>query len=251
MERTLDPAIKAAFAKLDKIDEHFRDLLQRAYERGHLNAKQILHIAKAIQEGKIDEVAVRASLEKLDQVKDKLDKDDTLQVVDESEKALSKYSTEQLEKWLAKHDTEEPGIAPVFGQQLLQVRKELSRRRKQSTNENVPLPGEPLSTSSTVGLGRDVGRAIKDALHQIGEELASMKMRNVEEGTFDIYVTYKNGNDDVFSFHVDTQASKLHLQDHSGNTELGSLKIRPSGEVSLNPVQISSSLVQHWGSVQE
>lgn len=248
MERTLDPAIKAAFSKLDKIDEHFRDLLQRAYERGHLNARQILHIAKAIQEGRVDEVAVRASLEKLDQVKDKLDKDDTLQVVDESEKALSKYSTEQLEKWLARNDTEEPGIAPVFGKQLLQVRKELSKRKQQSTNEEVPPTGEALSTSSTVDLGKDVGRAVKDALRQIGEELASMKMRNVEEGTFDIYVTYKNGHDDVFSFHVDTQASKLHLQDHSGSVEVGSLKIRPSGEVTLNPVQISSSLVQHWGS---
>lgn len=76
---------------------------------------------------------MRELLNKLDE---NLEKQDELNSgeVNESAKQFGQMSIEQLEAWLAKNDTDEPGISPVFGQQIKAAHAAL-KKKKASVNE--------------------------------------------------------------------------------------------------------------------
>ena len=76
-------------------------------------------------ETNMEEINMRELLDKLD---------DNDKKIDESAKQFGQMSVQQLEQWLAKNDTDEPGISPVFGQQIKAAHAAL-RKKKASVNE--------------------------------------------------------------------------------------------------------------------
>ena len=81
----------------------------------------------------MEELNMRELLNKLDENLDKMDELNSGEV-NESAKQFGQMSIEQLEAWLAKNDTDEPGISPVFGQQIKAAHAAL-KKKKASVNE--------------------------------------------------------------------------------------------------------------------
>ena len=65
----------------------------------------------------------------------------------------------------------------------------------------------------TKAIARKVGEAVAKALHSLGDEVGHMKAKNIEPNSFEIYIEYKNDNEDQFSFYI--KDDSLHLVDFS------------------------------------
>ena len=81
----------------------------------------------------------------------------------------------------------------------------------------------------------------------MGDELATMKVKHIEEGSFDIHVQYKKDTStDDFSFHI--SGDDLHLTDFSFDKVVGSVGVKPSGEPIVHVDVIANELTKHWKS---
>tara|TARA_R110000737_G_scaffold125233_1_gene157807 strand:+ start:693 stop:4139 length:3447 start_codon:yes stop_codon:yes gene_type:complete len=103
------------------------------------------------------------------------------------------------------------------------------------------------TVDQTKAIAKQVGAAVAKALKVGGEEVASMKGKNIEENSFDIYVQYKNNSDDSFSFHI--EKDKLILADFSFSKVMGEVGIKPSGEAIVMVDVIADNLNTHFKSL--
>lgn len=107
--------------------------------------------------------------------------------------------------------------------------------------------GIQFSVEETKAISREVGKAVAKGLKTMGDELASMKVKNIEEGSFDIHVQYKKDTStDDFSFYI--TGDDLHLVDFSFDKVVGSVGVKPSGEPIVHVDVIANELVKHWSS---
>ena len=109
--------------------------------------------------------------------------------------------------------------------------------------------GMKFSVEETKTIARSVGKAVAMGLKNLGDEVGSMKAKNIEENSFEIYVEYKNDRTDTFSFYI--VEDTLHLTDFSFNVEIGDVGVKPSGEAQINVDVIANELQKHWSSQNE
>ena len=105
------------------------------------------------------------------------------------------------------------------------------------------------SIDETKAIAKKVGEAVAKSLKSLGDDVASMKGRNIEPNSFEIYVQYKNGKDDEFSFYISND--KLNLTDFSFNKELVDVGVKPSGEPIINVDVLVNELNKHFKSLGE
>ena len=105
------------------------------------------------------------------------------------------------------------------------------------------------SIDETKAIAKKVGEAVAKSLKSLGDDVASMKGKNIEPNSFEIYVQYKNGKDDEFSFYISND--KLNLQDFSFNKELVDVGVKPSGEPIINVDVLVNELNKHFKSLGE
>ena len=101
----------------------------------------------------------------------------------------------------------------------------------------------------TKAVAKKVGEAVAKSLKSLGDDVASMKAKNIEENSFEIYVQYKSGKDDEFSFLI--ADDKLILQDFTFTKELVSVGVKPSGEPIVQVDVLANELVKHFKSLSE
>jgi hypothetical protein len=109
--------------------------------------------------------------------------------------------------------------------------------------------GMKFSVEETKTIARSVGKAVAIGLKNLGDEIGSMKAKNIEENSFEIYVEYKNDKTDTFAFYI--VEDTLHLTDFSFNVEIGDVGVKPSGEAQINVDVIANELQKHWSSQNE
>lgn len=109
--------------------------------------------------------------------------------------------------------------------------------------------GVKFSQSETTAIAKETGKALAKALKSVGDEIAHMKAKDIEENSFEIYVEYKNESDDQFSFYIVDDT--LHLQDFSFDKELVDVGVKPSGEAIVHVDVLSNELIKHFRSLQE
>ena len=110
--------------------------------------------------------------------------------------------------------------------------------------------GVKFSIDETKAIARKVGKAVAKSLKNLGDEVAHMKARDIEENSFEIYVEYKNGNEDQFSFYIN-EDDALHLTDFSFDKEISDVGVKPSGEAVVNVDVIANELQKHFKSMNE
>lgn len=116
----------------------------------------------------------------------------------------------------------------------------------QLTNEN---EGMEFSIEETKAIAKEVAKSLLDALREVGDEVASGKIRNIEENSFDIFVEYKNDFEDEFSFYI--KDDTLHLIDFSFEKPVGEVGVKPSGEAIIHKDVITANLVKHFQALNE
>lgn len=109
--------------------------------------------------------------------------------------------------------------------------------------------GVAFSIDETKAIATKVGKAVAMSLKSLGDQVTSMKAKHIEENSFEIYVQYKNGADDQFSFYV--SGDTLHLVDFSFDKELVDVGVKPSGEAIVNVDVLANELVKHFKSTNE
>ena len=109
--------------------------------------------------------------------------------------------------------------------------------------------GVKFTKEETMAIAKDVGKAVAKALNDVGDEVAHMKAKDISEGSFEIYVEYKNGSDDQFSFYISDDT--LHLQDFSFDKELVDVGVKPSGEAIVHVDVLANELLKHFKSLSE
>ena len=109
--------------------------------------------------------------------------------------------------------------------------------------------GIKFNVEETKAIAIKVGKSVAMALKSLGDDVTSMKAKNIEEASFEIYVQYKNGSDDSFSFYI--KEDTLHLQDFSFDKPLADVGVKPSGEAIVNVDVLSNELQKHFKSLSE
>jgi hypothetical protein len=109
--------------------------------------------------------------------------------------------------------------------------------------------GIEFSVEETKVIAKEVGKALVGALREVGDEIETVKGRNVEPNSFEIYVKYKNDFEDEFSFYISGDA--LHLVDFSFDKEIGDVGVKPSGEAIVHVDVIKNNLVKHFKALNE
>lgn len=77
-----------------------------------------------------------------------------------SEINFSKMSDSKLKLWLKKNDSDEPGMAPVYGKQVLNAKKELKKRKLKESDMN---------TAQVTMASKDMVDKIQGMLEDLGE----------------------------------------------------------------------------------
>jgi len=105
---------------------------------------------------------------------------------------------------------------------------------------------EALDDATLKDLGKQTGKAVVAALHQMGDEISDVRLviQGKYDNSFAVKVTYKNNEIDVFDFSVDN--GKLVHHDHSGNYELTNVTVKPSGGVIINAVEAARNMVNKF-----
>lgn len=105
---------------------------------------------------------------------------------------------------------------------------------------------EALDDATLKDLGRQTGKAVVAALHQVGDEISDIRLtiHGKYDNSFAVRVTYKNKEVDVFEFSV--RDGKLMHDDHSGSYELTKVAVKPSGGVIINGVEAARNLVKKF-----
>ena len=110
--------------------------------------------------------------------------------------------------------------------------------------------GITFSKEETAAIAKEVGRGVAKALKSLGDEIAHMKVRDLEPNSFEIYVQYKKDNiDDQFSFYISEDT--LHLVDFSFDKELVDVGVKPSGEAIVHVDVLANELQKHFKSLSE
>jgi len=107
--------------------------------------------------------------------------------------------------------------------------------------------GVEFSKEETATISKEVGKALAIALRGAGDEVDSMKVKNIEPNSFEIYVVYKNEVDDQFSFYISEDT--LHLVDFSFDKELTDVGVKPSGEPVVHVDVLANELTKHFKSL--
>ena len=105
------------------------------------------------------------------------------------------------------------------------------------------------TVEETKAIAKEVAKSLLAALRDAGDEVASGKIRNIEENSFDIFVEYKNDFEDEFSFYI--KDDTLHLVDFSFDKEIGEVGVKPSGEAIVHKDVITNNLVKHFQALNE
>ena len=105
------------------------------------------------------------------------------------------------------------------------------------------------SLDETKAIAKKVGEAVAKSLKSLGDDVGSMKAKSIEPNSFEIYVQYKSGKDDEFSFLINKD--KLVLQDFSFSKDLVSVGVKPSGEPIIQVDVLANELVKHFKSLSE
>ena len=105
------------------------------------------------------------------------------------------------------------------------------------------------TVEETKAIAKEVAKSLLAALRDVGDEVASGKIRNIEENSFDIFVEYKNDFEDEFSFYI--KDDTLHLVDFSFDKEIGEVGVKPSGEAIIHKDVITNNLVKHFQALNE
>ena len=105
------------------------------------------------------------------------------------------------------------------------------------------------SVEETKSIAKSVGKALAIALKSVGDDIAHMKAKKIEENSFEVYVEYKNGSEDQFSFYISDDT--LHLVDFSFDKELVDVGVKPSGEAVVNVDVLANELIKHFKSLNE
>jgi len=97
----------------------------------------------------------------------------------------------------------------------------------------------------------EVGKALNLALEEIGEEVTSMRVKNIEGdpkgGSFELLTDYKNNPEgDEFSFYI--SGNELHLTDFTFDKVIGEVGVLPSGKPVVNRDIIKNNLIKHFRS---
>ena len=109
--------------------------------------------------------------------------------------------------------------------------------------------GVKFSIDETKSIAKSVGKAVAISLKSLGDEVAHMKAKNIEENSFEIYVEYKNNSSDQFSFYITDDS--LHLVDFSFDKEISDVGVKPSGEAVVNVDVLANELVKHFRAANE
>lgn len=109
--------------------------------------------------------------------------------------------------------------------------------------------GVQFSQQETAIITKEVGKVLLDALREVGDEVDSMKGRNIQPNNFNIYVKYKSDFEDEFNFII--QDNVIILVDQNTSTELGEVGAKPSGEPIVHDTIIKSNLIKHFRSINE
>ena len=109
--------------------------------------------------------------------------------------------------------------------------------------------GTKFSVDETKSIAKSVGKSVAQALKSLGDEVAHMKAKKIEENSFDIYVQYKNDAEDEFSFYI--VEDSLHLTDFSFDKELTDVGVKPSGESIVNVDVLANELTKHFKAMNE
>ena len=109
--------------------------------------------------------------------------------------------------------------------------------------------GVKFSVDETKVIAKSVGKAVAMSVKSLGDEIGSMKATKIEENSFDIDITYKNDNEDSFSFYITDDT--LHLTDFSFDKELTDVGVKPSGEAQVNVDHLANELTKHFKSQNE
>ena len=105
---------------------------------------------------------------------------------------------------------------------------------------------EALDDATLKDLGKQTGKAVIAALHQMGDEISDVRLviQGKYGNSFAVKVTYKNKEVDVFDFSV--RGGKLFHDDHSGSYELTKVVVKPSGGVIINSVEAARNMVNKF-----
>ncbi|MFZ9219875.1 MAG: hypothetical protein ACO22Y_00065 [Sediminibacterium sp.] len=138
---------------------------------------------------------------------------------------------------------------------------------KQGVQVQLHKKGEPLDTKKikeaeglqfdleqTKAISKEVSQAVVNALKEDGMEIATGKIHRLEPMSFDVYVSYKDGKDDEFSFHID-QDRKIILSDFTYSEAVGEVGLKGAGEPFVNKDVLKANILKLWakldGNVQE
>ena len=138
--------------------------------------------------------------------------------------------------------TTDPGEAEKLAKKGLNVKL----TDKMDEQENIEYSQLEIKTFAA-----EVGKALNQALEELGEEVVSMKVKGIESspkgGGFELVVDYEGDNDgDEFSFYI--SGSELHLTDFTFDKVVGEVGTLPSGKPVLNRDVIKNNLVKHFRS---
>jgi hypothetical protein len=110
--------------------------------------------------------------------------------------------------------------------------------------------GVKFSIDETKAIAKSVGKSLIKALKTLGDEVARIKAHRLEEGSFDIHITYKGElGEDEFSFYITDD--ELHLVDFSFDKKLVEVGVKPSGEAIVNVDVLTNELLKHFRSLSE
>jgi hypothetical protein len=138
--------------------------------------------------------------------------------------------------------TTDPGEAEKLAKKGLNVKL----TDKMDEQENIEYSQIELKRTAA-----ETGQALNSALEEIGEEVTSMRVKNIESdpkgGGFELLVDYKNNPDgDEFSFYI--SGNELHLTDFTFDKVIGEVGVLPSGKPVINRDIIKNNLVKHFRS---
>ncbi len=116
----------------------------------------------------------------------------------------------------------------------------------QLTKEN---EGMEFSVEETRTIAKEVAKSLLAALREVGDEVSSGKIKNINPNSFDIFVQYKNNFEDEFTF--DIKEDTLQLIDFSFTKPVGEVGVKPSGEAIVHKDVITANLVKHFQALNE
>lgn len=107
-------------------------------------------------------------------------------------------------------------------------------------------------TLNTKRVAAEVGKSLRDALREVGDELDRMTVQSTSRNKFMIYVKYKQeGVADLFGFYIHPETNKLHLTDEITDEPLIDIGVKPSGVPIIDHELLTQTLVGKFKTMNE